>query len=116
MTVISDYSSPAIVFSIIGLAVAAILPIFFRQYFRGLEFLQMSYYFALAMNASAFSASLNTARVGFSNLNFLTFCTSGDFVCSNGFALSFGVVLSGVMVLVFIFVAIQKLCGKAIEY
>ncbi len=77
--------------------------------------MQMAYYFALAMNASAFSASLNTARVGF-DLNFLTFCNSGDFVCSNGFALSFGVVLAGVMVLIFIFVTIQKLCGKPIEF
>ena len=32
----SYYSSVAIVFSIVGLAVAPLLPLFFNQYFRGL--------------------------------------------------------------------------------
>ena len=48
--------------------------------------------------------------------NILTFCTTGDYVCSNGFALSVGAILSGLLLITFIFVSIQKCCGKAIEY
>jgi len=37
MTVISDYyNTAAIVFSIVALSIAPLLPLFFKQYFRGL--------------------------------------------------------------------------------
>ena len=75
----------------------------------------MCYLFASVLNTLAMSNKLTTAMVSF-NKNILTFCTTGDFICSNGFALSFGVILVGILLLTFIFVSIQKCCGKAIEY
>ena len=102
-------------FSIVGLSIAPLLPLFFRRYFRGLEFLQMCYLFAAVMNTSAFSGRLGTAMINF-NKNLLTFCTSGDFICSNGFALSFAAVLVGVLLLAFIFVLFRRCCGRKVDY
>jgi len=75
----------------------------------------MSYLFASVLNTSTLSYKFTTAMVSFDK-NILTFCTTGDYVCSNGFALSFGVILAGILIITFIFVSIQKCCGKAIEY
>jgi hypothetical protein len=71
----------------------------------------MSYIFALAMYSTSFSANLAISFTNF-NLNFLTFCTSGDIVCTLGFQLSFGVVLIGLLLLIAIFVGIQRCCGR----
>lgn len=75
----------------------------------------MCYLFAVSMAATSFSAQLNTAMVDFDK-NFYTFCTSGSFVCSSGFALSFGSILVGIMFVTFLFVSFQKCCNKTIEY
>lgn len=115
MTLSSDYQTIALAYSITALSIAPLLPLFFRQYFRSLEFLQMCYLFASVLNTSALSSKLTTAVVSFDK-NILTFCTTGDYVCSNGFPLSFGVILAGILIITFIFVSIQKCCGKAIEY
>lgn len=109
------YSTAAIVMSIIGLSIAPLLPLFFNQYFRGLEFLQMCYLFALTMSPTAFSGFLSTAMVYF-NKNLLSFCTTGDFICTNGFGLSFGAILFGLLFVTFLFVQFRKCCGKEIEY
>lgn len=75
----------------------------------------MCYLFALTMNPTAFSGYLTTAMVKF-NKNILTFCTTGDFVCTNGFQLSFAVILFGLLLVTFFFVQFRRCCGKAIEY
>jgi hypothetical protein len=76
----------------------------------------MSYWFAVAMNSAAFSYSLTTSDIAF-NLNFLTFCSTGDFVCNNGFALSFAAALVGVMIIIWLFVVLQNCCRtKKVEY
>jgi|JI9StandDraft_1071089.scaffolds.fasta_scaffold244271_1 hypothetical protein len=115
MTVLPDYRSPAIVISIVALSVTPLVLLFFRVYYRGLDFLQMCYLFAISMASTAFSSQLTTAMIAF-NRTFFTTCTAGDFVCTQGFPLSFASVLIGILLVTFIFVAIQKCCGKAIDY
>lgn len=84
MTVLPDYRSPAIVISIVALSVTPLVLLFFRVYYRGLDFLQMCYLFAISMASTAFSSQLTTAMIAF-NRTFFTTCTAGDFVCSQGF-------------------------------
>jgi hypothetical protein len=115
MAIVSNYQAPAVVMSIIALSVAPLIVLFFRVYYRGLEFLQMAYLFAFVMAQQAFSKNLTTAIVQFDR-TFFNSCTSGDFLCTNGFALSFGVVLAAILGLTFLFVSIQKCCNKTVEY
>lgn len=115
MAIISNYHAPAVVMSIIALSVTPLIVLFFRIYYRGLEFLQMAYLFAFVMAQQAFSNKLTTAMVQFDR-SFFNSCTTGDFVCTNGFALSFGAVLAAILGLTFLFVSIQKCCNKTVEY
>lgn len=113
MAVVVEYNTAAIVLSIFALSVSPIVLLFFRHYYRGLDFLQMCYLFAILMANTTFSSRLTTAMLDF-NKNLLTFCTTGDFVCNNGFRLSFGACLLGVLALTFFFVMLQKCCNKSI--
>ena len=115
MTVLPSYQIAGIVYSIVCLSVVVPILFFFRQYFRGLDFLQMSYYFGTIMAAASFSTNLSTSVVAF-NYNFLTFCSSGDIVCTLGFQLSFGVVLVGIILLLLISVLFMKCCGKSTSF
>ena len=67
------------------------------------------------MASKAFSSHLTTAMQQM-HRTFYTDCTSGDFVCSNGFLLSVSTVLAAFVVVTFIFVLLQKCCKKDIEY
>ena len=89
MAIFIEYSTAAIILSIAALSIAPVVLFFFRHYYRGLDFLQMCYLFAMLMADTTFSSHLGTASLQF-NKNILTFCTDGDYVCSNGFLLSFG--------------------------
>lgn len=110
-SVVSNYSIPGTIFSITSLSLVVPVMFIFRQYFRSLDFMQMSYLFGLAMYSTSFSANLTISFVGFSH-NFLTFCNSGDIVCTLGFQLSFGCVLLGFLLLVAIFIGLQRCSGK----
>lgn len=113
MAVVVEYESAAQILSIAALSVTPVILLFFRHYYRGLDFLQMCYLFAILMANSTFSSNLTTAVLAF-NQNFFTFCTNGDYVCTNGFTLSFGACLIGVLVVTFFFVLLQKCCNKSI--
>jgi len=67
------------------------------------------------MNTKSFSGYLTTATVDF-NKNILTFCTTGDFVCTNGFRLSLSAILFGLLFVTFLFVQFRKCCGKEVEF
>ena len=115
MPVVVSYQEAAVVMSIWALSVTPLVLLFFRHYFRGLDFLQMCYLFAITMAPTSFSSYLTTAMIAF-NKNLLLFCKDGDFVCSNGFPLSFGACLVAFLVVSFIFVSLQKCCNKSIEF
>lgn len=115
MSIVPNYSTPGLVYSIVGLSAVAPIVFIFRHYFRGLEFMQMAYYFAATMAATTFSSKLGTSLANF-NYNFLTFCESGDLVCSLGFQLSFASCLVGVLIFFFIVVVFQKCCRPHIRY
>lgn len=108
--VVTNYSAPGAIFSITSLTLVAPVMFMFRQYFRSLDFIQMSYLFGLAMYSNSFSTYLNISFIGF-DYNFFTFCTKGDLVCTLGFQLSFGSVLICFLFLIAIFVRMQN-CGK----
>ena len=101
--------------SIAALAITPIVLFFFKHFYRALDYLQMCYLFAISMAPLSFSSQLYTAMLEF-NKTFFNSCTTGDFVCSNGFRLSFGLVVIGVIAVSFLFVAFQKCCNKSIEY
>lgn len=115
MSIVTSYDGPAVVLSVVALAVTPVILLFFRHYFRGLDFLQMCYLFAVTMATTTFSSHLTTAMLMFDRTLFNS-CTAGDFICTNGFPLSLGVVLLALILFTFIFVAIQKCCGKGIEF
>ena len=115
MAVVVSYEGAAIVLSIFALTVTPLVLLFFRHYYRGLDFLQMCYLFAVTMAPTSFSTHLTTVMLMFDK-NIFTFCTPSDFVCSNGFILSFTAILLGILVITFIFVLMQKCCNKSIEY
>lgn len=48
-SVMPDYDTPGRVYSIVSLSLVVPVMFLFRQYFRGLDFMQMSYIFGLAM-------------------------------------------------------------------
>ena len=109
-SVVPNYSTPGTVFSIISLSLVVPVMFMFRQYFRSLDFMQMSYLFGLAMYSTSFSTNLTASFTNFGK-NFLSFCTKGDLVCTLGFQLSFASVLIVVLLLMAIFVALHR-CGK----
>jgi len=104
------YNSPAIIMSIVSLTAVVPVLCIFRQYFRGLDFLQLSYFLATAIINTSFSSYLYTSIAGF-NKSFLTFCTYPDLACMLGFQISFGIVIVGLMFLFFLVATIQK-CSK----
>lgn len=111
-SVVSSYSVPSSIYSIASLSLVVPVLFIFRQYFRSLDFVQMSYIFALTMYPTAFSAHLSTSFVNF-NYNFLNFCSGTDLVCTLGFPLSFGIAVGGFLLLIAIFIGLQKCCGKS---
>jgi hypothetical protein len=115
MSIVPIYSTPGVAFSIVGLVGVAPICFIFRHFFRGLEFMQMAYYFAATMAVSTFSANLGTSLANF-NYNFLTFCESGDLVCSLGFQLSFASCLVGALIFFFVVVMLQKCCRPHLRY
>ena len=110
--IITDYTTAALVFSILSLALIVPVLITYRHYFRSLDFLQMSFIFAASMYKKAFSSKLYVSMMNF-NHNLFTFCTTGDMVCTLGFQLSFGVILLGIILLARIFLSIKKCCGPS---
>ena len=101
--------------SIAALAINPILIFFFRHFYRALDYLQMCFLFAISMAPLSFSSHLNTVMLEFDK-TFFTSCIPGDFACSNGFRLSFGLVVEQLIIVSFIFVMLQKICGRSIEY
>jgi hypothetical protein len=117
MTVVPDHETPGLVYSIIGLSLVVPICFMFRQYFRGLDFLQMAYLFSglMAFSSSTFSTNLSVSVVNF-NHNFLTFCSAGDVVCTQGFQLSFTVCSAGLLFLLFIVVSFEKCRRPELRY
>jgi hypothetical protein len=111
MAVLPSYQTAGIVYSIVCLTLVVPILFFFRHYYRGLDFLQMAYYFGAVMATASFSTNLSTSVVAF-NFNFFSFCTTGDFVCTVGFQLSFGAVLVGLIFLFLFSTLFMKCCGK----
>ncbi len=72
-SVVPNYSIPGTVYSIVPLSLVVPVMFMFRQYFRSLDFMQMSYLFGLAMYSASFSTHLTISFAGF-NYNFLSFC------------------------------------------
>lgn len=107
--IIPNYSIPGTIYSITSLSLVVPIMFVFRQYFRSLDFMQMSYLFGLTMYSTSFSSNLTISFTGL-NYNFLTFCSTGDIVCTLGFQLSFGCVLIGFLLLTAIFIVLQR-CG-----
>lgn len=110
-SVISNYSIPGTIYSITSLSLVVPIMFMFRHYFRSLDIMQMSYLFGLAMYSTSFSSNLTISFTSFS-YNFLSFCSNGDIVCTLGFQLSFGIVLIGFLLLVAIFIGLQRCGGK----
>lgn len=110
-SIITNYQTPAFIISVVSLTLIVPILLMYKQYFRSLDFLQMSFIFAAAMYKTAFSSQLYVSMVNFSR-NLLTFCQSGDVVCTLGFQLSFGVILFGFILLVRIFVSIKRCTGN----
>jgi hypothetical protein len=115
MAILPSYDAAGLVLSILSLSFVVPILFIFRHYFRGLDFLQMTYFFATAMGATSFAAKLGTSVVNF-GYNFLSFCSDQDFVCSQGFQLSFGAVLAGVIIFFFLVVVFQKCCRPDIRF
>ena len=95
-----------------GLALVVPICFIFKQYFGFLDHVQLTYlyFLVLAPTSGAFSNALGFSWSKFIP-NFLKFCTDGDLVCEQGFALSFIICLLGVLFLLLIIVNIQK-CRK----
>jgi hypothetical protein len=109
-SVIPNYSVPGTVYSIISISLVVPIMFMFRHYFRSLDFMQMSYLFGLVMYSSSFSSNLTISFTGF-GYNFFP-CTTGDIVCTLGFQLSFGSALIGFLLLIAIFVGLQRCGGR----
>jgi hypothetical protein len=89
--------------AIAGLSLVAPSSYLFRSFSRTLDFAQMLYVFSIAYapTATIFSSNLGYSFLSFMP-NFLTFCTQGDYVCTNGYLLSPGAVWLGLVILTFI--------------
>jgi hypothetical protein len=72
-SIVPNYETPALAFSIIGLSLVVLVQLLFHKYFRALDFMQMSFLFGMAMYDGCFSISLNTSMIDFDK-NFLSFC------------------------------------------
>jgi hypothetical protein len=81
-------------FSIAGLILTMPVCFIFKTYFRTLDHLQLFYVYAflLATESGLFSNNLSNSWVAFDK-NIFFFCTTGELVCTAGFALSFGACL-----------------------
>lgn len=112
--VVPTYSAASTIFSVAALALVVPVQFIFRQNYRSLDFLQMSYIFAGTMFKASFSNHLSISFASFP-YNFLSFCQSGDLVCTLGFQLSFGAVLIGFLLMTALFIGLQRCCGKKLE-
>ena len=110
-----EYNKLAHVLSAFSLLANPVIHHFFGHNFRALDFLQMFHLSGNLTASGSFSSNLSTAFLDF-NQTFFPNCTPGDFVCTNGFRLSFGVVLIGVLLVTFLFVKLLKCCNRTIDY
>lgn len=103
------YGGIGLAFSIVGLSLVVPICFAFKQYFRFLDHIQLTYmYFAILASTNALSLSLVNSWSTFIP-NFLTFCTYGDIVCQSGYALSFTICLIGAIIIAFITVLIIRI-------
>lgn len=114
-SIVPTYNVPGTAFSIAALAAIVPVMIMFKQYFRSLDFLQMSYFFSITMFATAFSSNLSASIANF-QYNFLSFCSSGDLICTTGFQLSFGIVVAGFLLISLLFTLIRKCCKPELTF
>lgn len=105
----SVYDQIALAYSIVGLTLVVPTVFIFKQYNRFLDHLQIVYLFAqvLRANDDTFGSHLKDSWAKFIP-NFLKFCTSGDLVCSVGFALSWTICLVGVILVFCLIVMFEK--------
>lgn len=115
MAILGSYLIIAQIYSILCLSLVVPVQFIFKIQFRSLDFLQMCYFFSSLMSFNCFSSNLGSSISNF-NSNFLTFCQSGDIVCTLGFQLSFAAVIVGIMLLILIIVAFQKCSQPHIRY
>lgn len=72
-SIIPEYSTAGLVFSIVSLTLVVPVLVMFRHYFRSLDFLQMAFFFAKVMYEDAFSLKLFVSVFNFDR-NFYNFC------------------------------------------
>ena len=71
----------------------------------------MAYYFSATMCKIAFSGWLYTSVIDFDR-NVFSFCDEGKLVCAIRFPLSFGAIVSGLVLLLLFIFFIQRCCSK----
>lgn len=105
----SIYEQIGLAYSIVGLTLVVPTVFIFKQYNRFLDHLQIVLLFALVLqpNHDMFGSHLEDSWAEFIP-NFLKFCTTGDLVCSLGFALSWTICLVGVILIFGLIVAFEK--------
>jgi hypothetical protein len=103
--------------SIAALVLASPSTFLFRTYSRSLDFAQMLYVFAAAYSTSTtvFSTNLNYSFLSFMS-NFLTFCTSEDYVCTYGYLLSPALSWLAVALLSFLLAKLLSCINKQADY
>ena len=114
MPVFTEYQGPAILFSVTSLIATPVILFFFRQYYRGLDYLQMCYIFGILMANGSFSASLSASMLDFDHSFFKSSCQQGEFACGAGVQLSFLIILVAVLIGAFVFAKFQEKCFERI--
>lgn len=95
-------------YSVAGLALVGISTYYFRNYSRVLDCVQLFYVFAIAYAAALGEFSL---LLGWGSLTFIpsflnSFCSTGDYLCTNGYLISAGVAWLGAAFLMLIIIKI----------
>lgn len=111
MTILPEHVISGLVLSIVGLTFVAPFAFLLRKSFRGLEYMQIAYLYALnmAFSSNTFSNNLGVSIVKFDNQTFFpdACSTSGyDVLCSLGFQISFTIVLVGFLLLLLVIVSL----------
>jgi hypothetical protein len=101
-------------FAIAGLVLVAPSTYFFRNYSRVLDYVQLFYVFALtyAVTSSDFSLKLGWGFLTFIPSFLTSYCTAGDYLCTNGYLISAGISWFGAALLMLIIIKIVS-CKKA---
>jgi hypothetical protein len=98
--------------SAVSLALAIPHYFIFNTHLRILDFVQLIFLFNLvATNWAIFASYLNDSWLQFIPNFYSNYCDAGGFVCTVGYALCFGTVLVGVIILALIITGIEK-CRK----